>query len=66
MRERIPIVIASLGPKNVALTAEIAEGWQPVFYNPERAGDVWGEALGKGTALRDSSLGALEVYASPA
>ncbi len=34
VRERIPIVIAALGPKNVALTAEIAEGWQPIFYHP--------------------------------
>lgn len=50
VRERIPIVIAALGPKNVALTAEIAEGWQPVFYNPERAGYVWGEALGTTTS----------------
>lgn len=66
VRERIPIVIAALGPKNVALTAEIAEGWQPVFYNPERAHDVWGESLGKGRALRDPSLGALDIYASPA
>ncbi|MFD6673171.1 LLM class F420-dependent oxidoreductase [Rhodococcus zopfii] len=66
IRERIPIVIAALGPKNVALTAEIAEGWQPVFYNPERANDVWGEALAKGKVARDPALGDLEIYASPA
>ncbi len=66
IRERIPIVIAALGPKNVALTAEIAEGWQPVFYNPERANDVWGgEALAKGKVARDPALGDLEIYASP-
>ncbi|MGN5237174.1 LLM class F420-dependent oxidoreductase [Rhodococcus sp. SJ-3] len=66
VRERIPIVIAALGPKNVALTAEIAEGWQPIFYHPERAHDVWGESLAKGAARRDPSLGDLEVYAGPA
>ena len=45
VRERIPILIAALGPKNVELAAEIAEGWQPIFYLPEKAQDVWGEAL---------------------
>ena len=34
VREDIPIYIASLGPKNVALTAELADGWLPVFYHP--------------------------------
>ena len=66
VRERIPIVIAALGPKNVELTAEIAEGWQPIFFHPERAKDVWGEAIAKGEAKRDASLGELEVYAGPA
>lgn len=61
VRERIPITIAALGPKNVELTAEIAEGWQPVFFYPEKADDVWGEALRAGKAKRDSQLGELDV-----
>lgn len=61
VRERIPVTIAALGPKNVELTAEIAEGWQPVFYLPERADSVWGEALAAGTAKRDPALGPLDV-----
>jgi F420-dependent oxidoreductase-like protein len=61
VRERIPIHIASLGEQNVALTAEIAEGWQPVFYYPERADRVWGDALRAGTAKRDPELGELDV-----
>ncbi|CAM2836633.1 LLM class F420-dependent oxidoreductase [Mycobacterium intermedium] len=65
VRERIPILIAALGPKNVELAAEIAEGWQPIFYLPEKAGDVWGEALAAGRAKRDPALGDLEVYAGP-
>ena len=66
VRERIPITIAALGPKNVELTAEIAEGWQPVFYQPEKAHSVWGEALAAGTAKRDPALGPLDtmVHAS--
>jgi F420-dependent oxidoreductase-like protein len=64
VRERIPITIAALGPKNVELTAEIAEGWQPVFFYPEKADDVWGEALRAGFAKRDPSLGPLDVMVS--
>ncbi len=66
VRERIPIVIAALGPKNVALTAEIAEGWQPIFFHPEKANGVWGESLAAGRAKRDAALGDLEIYAGPA
>lgn len=61
VRERIPISIASLGPKNVELTAEIADGWQPVFFYPEKAADVWGSALTAGAAKRDPALGPLDV-----
>jgi len=61
VRERIPIMIAALGPKNVELTAEIAEGWQPVLFQPEQAASVWGEALAAGTAKRDPALGPLDV-----
>jgi F420-dependent oxidoreductase-like protein len=64
VRERIPIVIASLGPKNVELTAELAEGWNPIFYLPERAASVWGGALAAGQAKRDPSLGPLDVAVS--
>ncbi|MGV0604129.1 LLM class F420-dependent oxidoreductase [Mycolicibacterium sp. XJ1904] len=64
VRDRIPITIAALGPKNVELTAEIAEGWQPVFFFPEQADAVWGEALRAGFAKRDPSLGPLDVMVS--
>jgi F420-dependent oxidoreductase-like protein len=35
-RADIPIYLAAIGPKNVALAAEIADGWLPVFFSPER------------------------------
>ncbi len=54
LRERIPIVVAALGPKNVALAAELAEGWQPIFFFPEKAGLTWDAALAEGTAKRDT------------
>jgi F420-dependent oxidoreductase-like protein len=63
VREHIPISIAALGPKNVELTAEIADGWQPVFYYPERAAEVWGDALRAGATKRDPALGPLDVMA---
>jgi F420-dependent oxidoreductase-like protein len=65
VRERIPILVAALGPKNVELVAEIAEGWQPIFYLPEKAQDVWGKSLDAGLAKRDPTLGELDVYAGP-
>src|SRR5882757_6675877 len=61
VRSDIPIVIASIGPKNVELTAEIGNGWQPLFYLPERAADVWGDALAAGKAKRAPELGELDV-----
>jgi F420-dependent oxidoreductase-like protein len=65
LRERIPIVVAALGPKNVALAAELAEGWQPIFFFPEKAGLTWDAALAEGTAKRDpATLGPLDVIAA--
>lgn len=66
VRERIPITIASLGPKSVEQTAEIADGWLPMFFHPERAAAVWGDALAAGTAKRSPELAPLDVFASPA
>jgi F420-dependent oxidoreductase-like protein len=64
VRERIPIVIAALGPKNVALAAEVAEGWQPIFYFPEKAALAWDAPLAAGRAKRDQKLGPLDVIAA--
>jgi F420-dependent oxidoreductase-like protein len=45
LRSEIPIYLAALGPKNVALAAEIADGWLPIFVAPERFGDAFGPSL---------------------
>ena len=63
VRERIPIWVAAMGPKNVAMTAEVAEGWLPFLYWPERAADVWGGALAEGAARRSPELPPLEIAA---
>mgnify|MGYP003333808999 CR=1 FL=1 len=61
VRDRIPISIAALGPKNVALVAEIAEGWQPLFFDPSRASVAFGESLEEGFSRRDPALGELDI-----
>jgi F420-dependent oxidoreductase-like protein len=61
VRERVPVLLAALGPKNVELAAEIAEGWEPILFHPERAADVWGASLAAGRARRDPALGDLDV-----
>ena len=63
VRDRIPIVVAALGPRNVAMAAELAEGWEPIFYFPERAARAWAGPLAAGTARRDPSLPPLDVIA---
>ncbi|MFN8122760.1 MAG: LLM class F420-dependent oxidoreductase [Thermoleophilia bacterium] len=63
-RERIPVHLATLRPGGVALAAEIAEGWYPLFLVPERVEEVWGHALREGAARRDPSLGTMEIVAS--
>ena len=62
-RDTIPIWIAALGPKNVEQTAEIADGWIPHLFHPEKAHLVWGDALAAGNAKRQEGLGPLRVMA---
>lgn len=61
VRERIPMALASIGPKNVALAAELFEEWQPIFFYPEKAAEAFGDALKTGLAKRDPVLGELGV-----
>jgi alkanesulfonate monooxygenase SsuD/methylene tetrahydromethanopterin reductase-like flavin-dependent oxidoreductase (luciferase family) len=45
LRADIPIYLAAIGPKNVALAAEIADGWLPILVVPERFDDAFGPSL---------------------
>ena len=63
LRDRIPIYLAAIGPKNVALTAEIAEGWLPIYYSPERE-DVFADVIADGESRRDADLPPLEIAAT--
>ena len=44
-RADIPIYLAAIGPKNVALAAEIADGFLPVFWSPTRWKHAFGDSL---------------------
>jgi F420-dependent oxidoreductase-like protein len=63
VRPRIPIYVAALGEKNVSLAAEVADGWLPLFFLPERVRDVFGASLDAGTAKRSPDLGPLDICA---
>ena len=63
VRSSIPLFWASLKGKSVEATAEVADGWIPVFYVPELADRVWGDALDLGMAKRDPALGRLNIVA---
>jgi F420-dependent oxidoreductase-like protein len=56
VQERIPIYVASIGPKNTRLTGEIADGWLPIFFSPEHV-DGSRELLEEGAARAGRSLG---------
>ncbi|MCY4019144.1 MAG: LLM class F420-dependent oxidoreductase [Chloroflexi bacterium] len=64
-RADMPIYLASIGPKNVALTAEIADGWLPIFFSPAAYDDCYRDALeagftkaGPGKSLTDFDIAA--------
>jgi F420-dependent oxidoreductase-like protein len=61
LRPDLPIYVASLGPKNVEMTAELADGWLPTFFSPAHARETFGPGLDAGLAKRSPSLGPLEV-----
>lgn len=62
-RSAVPLWVAALGHKNVAMTAEVADGWLPWLLYPEKVETVWGEALAAGRAKRSADLGPLEISA---
>ena len=63
VRNRIPIYLAAIGPRNVALTAEIADGWLPIFYSPERE-DIFNAHLDEGLASAGRTATELDIAAS--
>jgi F420-dependent oxidoreductase-like protein len=57
VRDRIPIYLAVIGPKNLQLTGEVADGWLAIFYSPEHCGDQHAELrAGRERAGRTDSV----------
>lgn len=59
----IRIGIASIGPKNVELTAEVADIWQTIHFVPDRFEQVWGDSLAAGKDKRDPDRAPLQILA---
>ena len=57
----IPIYLASIGPKNVALTAEIADGWLPIFFSPERYGQTFQPHVEAGLAKAGKTIADFDI-----
>lgn len=63
VRPSVPMFVAALADKSVESTAEVADGWIPIFYSPEKSKAVWGEALAKGRQKRSADLAPLDIVA---
>lgn len=63
VRERIPVYLASLGPKNLELTGEIADGWLGLFFSPEHGGDSLAK-IRAGRAKIGATLDGFDVVAT--
>ncbi|HET6166809.1 MAG TPA: LLM class F420-dependent oxidoreductase [Marmoricola sp.] len=62
-RDSVPIYIAALGPKNVEMAAEIADGLLPHLFHPEKVDLAMGAPLEAGRAKRSAELAPLEIVA---
>jgi F420-dependent oxidoreductase-like protein len=60
VRTEIPIYLASIGPKNVALTGEVADGWLPAFFSPDHL-DLFLPALQEGAVRAGRSAGDIDI-----
>src|SRR6476661_10435003 len=60
LREDIPIYLGAEGPKNIALAAELCDGWLALFYSPEHEG-FYRDALNEGFA-RDGARRSLDDF----
>jgi F420-dependent oxidoreductase-like protein len=60
VREHIPIYLAAVGPKNLELAGEIADGWLAIFFAPEYAGELL-SLIGNGRAKVGKELAGFDV-----
>ncbi len=63
-RVDLPIYLAAIGPKNVQLAAEIADGWLPIFFSPRHYAESYAESVNAGLAKGGKSLADLDIAPS--
>src|SRR5882762_3310690 len=63
VREHIPIYLAAVGPKNLQLTGEIADGWLAIFYAPDHRDELF-EHIESGRAKAGKTLDGFDVVAT--
>ena len=64
LREHIPVFVGSIGRKSVEMTAEVADGWIPIFFSVDKFQETWGEHLEAGFAKGGRTRSDLEVSPS--
>ncbi len=62
---QIPIYVAAIGPKSVRQTAEIADGWLPIFFSPQRSMSLYGDGIKEGLAKGGKSAADFDIAPNP-
>lgn len=63
-RTYIPVFLGAIGRKSVEISAEIADGWIPIFFSPEKFEEAWGEHIEAGLKAGNRSRDDFEVSPS--
>jgi F420-dependent oxidoreductase-like protein len=64
LRNDIPIFIGAIGRRSVEIAAEVADGWIPIFFSPEKFEEAWGEHIEKGLAAGGRTRDDFEISPS--
>jgi F420-dependent oxidoreductase-like protein len=64
LRNSIPVFVGAIGRKSVQMTAEVADGWIPIFFSVDHFQESWGEHLEAGFAAAGRTRADLEVSPS--
>jgi F420-dependent oxidoreductase-like protein len=61
LKNKIPIYLAAIGPKNVALAAEMADGWLPIFFAPSQYDELYRPQVEAGLAKAGKSMADFDI-----
>ncbi len=60
----IPIYLAAIGPRNVELAAEIADGWLPIFFSPQKFESIYAPYIAAGLTKAGKTMSDLDIAPS--